>query len=119
MRRMMETGVSLENDGTPGYSLRVLRALRLSVWIALVGILLILSAFHLPSWSHGWPWFIILAGVMALLERASYNSAAAATYAHAPSTMPGPNAPASTATSIVPSGDSAPLQSDDSTKGGN
>jgi TM2 domain-containing membrane protein YozV len=119
MRRMLETGGSLENDGTPNYSLRVLRALRFSVWIALVGMLFLLNTFHVLSWSRGWPWFIIVAGVMTLLERAAFNSAAAAAYAHAPAAAAAPSTPASTGTSIVPSGDSAPLQSDDHTKGGN
>jgi hypothetical protein len=63
--------------GTPGYELGVLRAVRGSVWLIAVGLLLLLVSFHLVDWDYSWPWLIILAGVMMLLHRAAYNTAAA------------------------------------------
>jgi hypothetical protein len=38
---------------------------------------MVLNAFHLIVWNLSWPYFIILAGVMALLERTVSNAAAA------------------------------------------
>ena len=46
-------------------------------WRSRDGVLLLLDAFHLIPWHRSWPVFIIVAGVMALLQRAAYNSAAA------------------------------------------
>ena len=75
LRRMMETGASLASDGTPAYTFRVLRALRVSIWLGALGLLFLLDAFHILTWHHSWPLFIILAGVMALLQRAVYQTA--------------------------------------------
>jgi hypothetical protein len=78
LRRMMDTGATLVTDGTAGYTLRVVTALRFSVWFAALGALFLLDAFHLLPWRHSWPLLIILAGVMAILQRAAYQALAAA-----------------------------------------
>jgi hypothetical protein len=88
LRRMLETGSTLEYDGTPGYHLRLLRALRVSVWLVVIGIISLLDSFRLVHWDNQWPWLIILAGVMMLLQRTAYNSAAGAAYT--PPTAPTP-----------------------------
>ena len=77
LHRMMEHGVgSLTSAGSPGYSLRVFMALRASIWLGFIGGLLLLNSFHLILWNHSWPLLIILAGVMALLQRAVYQASA-------------------------------------------
>ena len=78
LRRMMETGTSFANDGTATYPLRVLRALRVSIWLGAIGLQFLLDAFHILTWHHSWPLLIILAGVMALLQRAGYQASASA-----------------------------------------
>ena len=76
LRRMTDTGMSLAADGTAGYTLRVVNALRFSVWFAALGALFLLDAFHLLLWRHSWPLLNILAGVMAILQRAAYQALA-------------------------------------------
>ncbi len=108
LRKMMETGVSLASDGTVGYPLRVVRALNASVWLLTAGVLLLLNEYDVVPWRRSWPLFIILAGVMALLQRTAYNSAATAAYETAQ--VPSPQAPAATGSnpySIVPAGAAA------------
>jgi hypothetical protein len=78
VRKMTSFGGGLTSDGTASYRLRVFRALRASVWVALVGFLFFLDEFNILSWAHSWPLFIILAGVMTVLERAAYSAAVAA-----------------------------------------
>ncbi len=73
VRRMSEGGASLQSAGTPAYRFQVLRALRASVWLMLLGVLFLLNTFHILTWHRSWPLFIILAGVMALLERSTYQ----------------------------------------------
>lgn len=116
-RRMLQTGISFTDDGTPGYQLRVLRALRVSVWLVLIGILSLLDALRLVTWHRSWPIFIIAAGVIALLDRTIYNSAAAAGFPprmHSPSVGYAPSAAPQTAPvppASVPSSDSHPHDS--------
>ena len=81
LRRMLESGVGFANDGTAGYPARVLRALRFAVWLAVLGLLFLLDAFHILTWRHSWPFLVILAGVMALVQRAAFQ-ASAVSYAH-------------------------------------
>ncbi len=102
-RRMTETGASLSDDGSPNYRFRVLRALKGSVWLAAIGFLFLLSAFHLLRWDYSWPFLIILAGVMMIVQRAFYNSAAnAATYQPGPIITPAPQAPVENPETITP-----------------
>ena len=101
VHKMTETG-PLADDGTAAYKFRLFHALRGSIWIILVGILFLLDSSHILSWSRSWPLFIITAGVMAVMQRAAFSSAAAAPYPYPPPTSPSGPAP-STSTTIVPS----------------
>jgi len=115
VRKMTSFGGGLASDGSPSYQLRVFRALRGSVWIALVGLLFFLDQFDILSWGHSWPLFIILAGVMTVLERAAYSAAVAAGpppidpayaagYGYPPAPAPStPPAAVAETTAIVPS----------------
>ena len=76
IRKMTDYGYGFINDGTPGYSIRIFRALRSSVWVALTGLLFFLDEFTPLKWSHSWPLYIILAGVMTVLQRVVYSGAA-------------------------------------------
>ena len=96
LRRMMDTGAPFGNDGSAAYSLRVVRALWPSVWVFAVGVLLLLNEFDIVQWHRSWPLFIILAGVMGLLQRAASSSAASA-YAANPYGAPVAPQPAATA----------------------
>jgi len=109
LRRMTDSGLSLAYDGTPAYHFRVLRALRGAVWLIALGILSLLASFRLVSWEYSWPWLIILAGIMMLLQRAAYTSAVYA----AQFTPPAPVSP-SPSTSVE---DASPEP--DSHEGGN
>ena len=106
LRRMMDRGAGLVNDGSAGYGLRVVRALWASVWLFAVGVLLLLNEFDIVQWHRSWPLFIILAGVMGLLQRAASSSAASsyapASYGAPVGASPTATAPAVSAYSIVP-----------------
>ena len=84
IRKMTDYGYGFTNDGSPGYGIRIFRALRGSVWVALTGLLFFLDEFTPLKWSHSWPLYIILAGVMTVLQRVVYSGGAAA-----PPYMPG------------------------------
>jgi len=71
---------------------RILYALRPSVWLGLFGLLFLLDSFSILDWSHSWPLFIILIGVMMLLNRAPFLA-------------PVPYSPASVAPVATPDGD--------------
>ncbi len=102
VHKMTGTGNGLTDDGTPAYQYRLFAALRGSIWVILVGVLFLLDSFDILSWGHSWPLLIIVAGLMAVFQRVSYNSAAAVAYPYpAPPTAPPPAPPSST--SIVPS----------------
>jgi hypothetical protein len=103
VHKMTETG-PIADDGTAAYKMRVFHALRGSIWIMLVGVLFLLDSAHILSWGRSWPLFIIVAGVMAFLQRAVFSAAAAAPpypYPYPAAPPPGP-APVTT-TSVVPS----------------
>ncbi len=68
--RMVDSGNAMLHDGSSGYPLRVLRAMRVSIWLDLIGTLFVLDGFGILSWKHSWPLLVILAGVMPLVERA-------------------------------------------------
>jgi len=72
VRKMTDSGTSLADDGTPAYRYRLFCALRGSVWVILVGVLFLLDSFDILSWSHSWPLFIIVAGLMTIFRRVSY-----------------------------------------------
>jgi hypothetical protein len=101
VRKMTDTGSSLSDYGTPGYQQRLFYALRGSIWVILVGVLFLLDSFDIVSWDHSWPLFIIVAGLMAIFRRMSYNPVAVPVYPYpVPPVAPPPPAPS---TSIVPS----------------
>jgi hypothetical protein len=101
VHKMTETG-PLADDGTAAYKFRAFHALRGSIWIMLVGVLFLLDSSHILPWSRSWPLFIIVAGVLAVLQRAVFSAAAAAPYPYTPPSPPSGPAPTAT-TSIVPS----------------
>jgi hypothetical protein len=102
VHRMTGTGTSITDDGTPAYQYRLFAALRGSIWVIITGVLFLLDSFDILTWSHSWPLYIIVAGLMAVFQRVSFNSAAAVAYPYpAPHTSPPP--PAASSTSIVPS----------------
>jgi len=102
VHKMTGTGNGLSDDGTPAYQYRLFSALRGSIWVILVGVLFLLDSFDILSWSHSWPLFIIVAGLMAVFQRTSLNSAPAVAYPYGvPPVAPPP--PTTQSTSIVPS----------------
>jgi hypothetical protein len=105
VRRMTDSGSGIADDGTPGYRFRLFRALRGSVWVTLIGILFLLDSFYILPWGRSWPIIIIVAGLMAIFQRISYNAAMAPAYPYPapPATPPPPPSPPDPGTSIVPS----------------
>jgi hypothetical protein len=99
VHKMTETG-TLADDGTSTYKFRLFHALRSSIWIMLVGVLFLLDSSHILSWGRSWPLFIIVAGVMAVLQRAAFSSMAAPAYTYPPPPTAAP--PPSATTSVVP-----------------
>ena len=107
VRRMTATGISLLDDGSLAYRLRLIRALQSSVWVVLVGVLFLLDTLHVLSWGRSWPLFIIVGGIMAFVQRSAYTSAARPdlypNYPPAPPPQPPPTAtPPAAETSIAP-----------------
>jgi len=93
----------------------LIRRLRGPAFLLLVGIDALLAQAHILGWHQSWPFFLILAGVFALAERAAISTDGVppppypgtpypgAPYGGAP--YPGPPAaqtPAADSTSIVP-----------------
>jgi hypothetical protein len=73
--RMMETGTGVQSDGSATYPLRLIRALRVSVYLDLLGTLFLLDGFSVLRWRYTWPLLIILPGVMAIAERFANQAA--------------------------------------------
>jgi hypothetical protein len=82
LRGMTESGLPLASDGSPSYTLRVLRALKWAVWLTAVGILNLLNAFHILAWHYSWPFLVILLGVSILVKRTAYQAAYNHAYAN-------------------------------------
>ncbi len=101
VHKMTLTGGGLADDGTTLYRMRLFSALRGSVWIVLVGVLFLLSTFDILSWGRSWPLFIIVAGLMTIFEKVSYNNAASSMPIYPTPPPAPPQSPPSTA--IVPS----------------
>jgi hypothetical protein len=49
----------------------LIRRLRGPAFLLLVGVNALLAQAHILGWGHSWPFYLILAGVMALAERAA------------------------------------------------
>ena len=96
VHRMTDTGHGLTDDGSPAYRIRLFRAARGAVWLMLLGVIFFLADFDILPWSRSWPLFLILAGVMAFLERAVYSGVSAPVYGYPGAASPvGATAPAS------------------------
>ena len=92
----------------------LIRRLRGPAFLLLVGVDALLAQAHILGWHQSWPFFLILAGVFALAERAAIATDGppplypGATYPGAPYTgapypgAPGAQSPAADSTSIVP-----------------
>ncbi len=84
----------------------LIRRLRGPAFLLLVGVNALLAQAHILGWSKSWPFYLILAGVLALAERAALAADGPVpppfpgAYPGAPS--PGPQSPAPESTSIVP-----------------
>ena len=89
----------------------LIRRLRGPAFLLLVGINALLAQSHIIGWGHSWPFYLILAGVIALAERAALAADGGAIpppypggpypgapYAGAPAAQP----PAPASTAIVP-----------------
>ena len=77
-RLLLETrapGTGL-TDSKADLPLRIVRALRASSWLFLIGLLLLLAEFGILGWSRSWPLLLILGGVLALAERLAHDRAA-------------------------------------------
>lgn len=107
IRKMTYTGASFADDGTPGYRLRVFRALRGSIWVILSGITFLLADFNILSWGRSWPLFIIGAGLITLLERSAFSNAAFAGYPYQQSVTPASTPAADSAASGTPASEAA------------
>ena len=100
---MTDSGLSLADDGTPIYRVRLVRALTGSVWVILVGVIFLLASLNILSWGKSWPLYIIVAGVIAILRRSAYSAAADSGDPYPPpSPTPDPTTPPATSTAIVP-----------------
>jgi hypothetical protein len=89
----------------------LIRRLRGPAFLLLVGIDALLAQAHILGWGSSWPFYLILAGVIALAERAALASAdptqppayPGAPYPGTPyQGTPNPQSPAPESTAIVP-----------------
>ena len=89
----------------------MIRRLRGPAFLLLVGVNALLAQTHILGWGRSWPFYLILAGVIALAERAALATDGAMTqppypgspYPGAPYTGdPAAQPPATESTSIVP-----------------
>jgi hypothetical protein len=84
----------------------LIRRLRGPAFLLLVGVNALLAQAHILGWGRSWPFYLILAGVLALAERAALASSGPMQppqYPGAPySGAPNPQSPAPESTSIVP-----------------
>jgi hypothetical protein len=106
VRRMLETGHSMENDGSDFYRWRLTHAINGAAWMVLIGVLWMLDALRVFSWSHSWPVLMIAIGVLMIFRRTLFSPAYGGMppYDAAPATPPQPAPPATpvTSTEIVP-----------------
>lgn len=69
------------------------RRMRGATYLILIGVLALLNQWHILSWDKSWPLFLIVAGLLALAERAAWTSdvrdqQAAQSFAAASSAVP-------------------------------
>jgi hypothetical protein len=99
VRRMISTGQGFENDGTAYYHWRLRRALSGSFWLVFIGVIWLLDALRILTWSHSWPLLLIGGGVMMFVRRAVYPGGYG--YPPPPGATAPPAAPATT-TDLAP-----------------
>ena len=99
VRRMISTGQGFESDGTAYYYWRLRRALSGSFWLVFIGVIWLLDALRILTWSHSWPLFLIGGGVMMFVRRAVYPGGYG--YPPPPGATAPPAAPATT-TDLAP-----------------
>jgi hypothetical protein len=78
-----------------------IRRLRGAAFLILVGVLALLNQEHILTWDQSWPFFLILAGILMLLERAAWTAdvrdqQSMPNAATPPSTSVGPTIPSPT-----------------------
>jgi TM2 domain-containing membrane protein YozV len=77
IRKMTNIGISMHDDGTATHRWNIIRCLRGSGFLILIGVMGLLDTTHVLPWRHSWPLFLLYWGGFALLERAAYHAAAA------------------------------------------
>jgi hypothetical protein len=105
VRRMAGTGPGFENDGSAYYQWRLQRAIRGAFWLVFVGVIWLLDALHILTWSHSWPLFLIGAGVMLFFRHAF--SPGYYGYGYVPPPATPPPADAVTSTELAPADQAA------------
>jgi TM2 domain-containing membrane protein YozV len=100
VRKMINTGPGLENDGSDFYHWRLMRAVSGSVWMVIVGLIWLLDALRILSWAHSWPLFLIAGGLMMFFRRTIYPGYG---YGYAPPVTAPPPASPVTTKDLVPS----------------
>ncbi len=81
----------------------LIRRLRGPAFLLLIGVNALLAQSHILGWSRSWPFYLILAGLLALAERAALATDGGMTpppYPGAP--VPAGQPPATESASIVP-----------------
>lgn len=73
VKRMLETGHSLENDGTDYYRWRLMHSINKGAWLVLIGALWLLDAVGVFHWAHSWPVLMIFAGVLMIFRRSLFS----------------------------------------------
>jgi hypothetical protein len=112
IRRMTETGLGIENDGTPQYAWRLASAARISIWLVTTGFLWLLDVVNVLPWSRSWPLLLIIGGIMLFLRRSIVPPPYSAPYPgsgyppYPPYPPPAPPPPPAGSTAIVPASDS-------------
>jgi hypothetical protein len=51
-----------------------IRRMRGAAWLILIGVLALLNQWRILSWNKSWPFFLIVAGLLALAERAAWTA---------------------------------------------
>ncbi len=69
----LRTSHSLGHDPNLDPRVRIFHASKGAIWLVCFGIFFLLTNIGLLSWGHGWPLFLILAGLMLLVRRAIYS----------------------------------------------
>lgn len=114
VRKMTAGGQGFENDGTPGYTWRLARAARGSVWMVVVGFVWLLDVFGILYWHQSWPIFLIVGGLLLFMRHsigpvgppAGYGYPPYSPYGPAPVAPVPPQTPVeSSSTAIVPVSD--------------